>query len=85
MDLEKRKTQLQSSLTLRKPMIKSTEIKKFQIENMGIQRKMMKFIRKLIGERWFKMKVWIYITEKIDRPGNTTGGSTKCDSLPGGN
>ena len=34
-----------------------------QLENMGIQGRMMEFIRELIGERWIKVRVRGYISQ----------------------
>ena len=34
-----------------------------QLENMGIQKRMVRFIRELIGERWIKVRVAGFITQ----------------------
>ena len=44
-----------------------------QLENMGIQGRMLRFIRELIAERWIKER--IRLTEQADRLGNSTGRS----------
>ena len=51
MDLGEKRKQQQSFLIWRKGMTKLVEKTLKQLENMGIQGKMMEFIRELIAER----------------------------------
>ena len=43
-----------------------------QLENMGIQGRMLRFIRELIIERWIKVSGRIHLAEQTDRLGNST-------------
>ena len=53
---ERRKRQWYS-LILRKPMTKSTDKTLEQLENMGTQRRLLRFIRELVSARWIKVKM----------------------------
>ena len=55
-----------------------------QLENIGIQRRMLRFIRELISERWIKVRVERFISP-TDRLGNSTEKGAQCNTLPSGN
>ena len=58
MDSGEKIKQQQSSLISRNCMTKVNREKTLeQLENMGIQGRMIEFIRELIGERWIKVRV----------------------------